>query len=43
MSDAMGPLFKPQDKDFFVVTNIGANNDFKDAGKTNNTFSYQEL
>jgi hypothetical protein len=34
---AMGPLFKPQNQDFFVVTNIGGNAAFSDSAKTNNT------
>ena len=37
MSDQFGPLFKPQDQEFFVFTNIGADADFTDAAKTNNT------
>ena len=37
MSDPMGPLFKPNDKDFFVITNIGANSNFSAANKTNNS------
>ena len=40
MSDPMGPLFKPEDKDFFVITNIGANADFSAANKTNNTVQF---
>ena len=40
MSDPMGPLFKPENKDFFVMTNIGANAAFSDANKTNNTLQF---
>ena len=35
-----GPLFKPEDKDFFVVTNIGANAAFKAPDKSNNTIQF---
>ena len=40
MSDPMGPLFKPNDKDFFVMTNIGANAAFSAADKTNNQLQF---
>ena len=40
MSDPMGPLFKPNDKDFFVMTNIGANATFSAADKTNNQLQF---
>ena len=41
MSEPMGPLFKPSDKDFFVVTNINAPNpNFKDQNKTNNSIQF---
>ena len=40
MSDANGPLFKPEDKDFFVITNIGANAAFSASNKTNNTIQF---
>ena len=40
MSEIMGPLFKPEDKDFFVMTNIGANANFSDASKTNNSLQF---
>ena len=37
----MGPLFKPSDKDFFVVTNINAPNpNFKNQNKTNNSIQF---
>ena len=39
-SDPQGPLFKPEGKEFFVVTNIGANADVKNSGKTNNSIQF---
>ena len=39
-SNPQGPLFKPEGKEFFVVTNIGANADFKNSGKTNNSIQF---